>query len=86
MDTRTGKLISHAEYEKLAPEEQEKLNKLVMTTTRLEIIDWSSERIEGGGRVFSVWDDKLRFKLSFQDNNRTLKIFIMDRKDEGKKR
>lgn len=44
--------------------------------TRLEVID-------GTGRAYSNWKIK-ELNLDFQDNNRTLKIFIEDGKEVGK--
>ena len=45
--------------------------------TRVEIIDWEN----GKGRVFSQWDIG-RVELDFQDEGRTLKIFLKERIEE----
>jgi hypothetical protein len=43
--------------------------------TRVEVIDQD-------GRSYMNWDDKNKVELSFQDDGRTLKVFISNR--EGK--
>lgn len=53
--------------------------------TRVEVIDHSTINPESDkGRVFTHWDDKTKVELSFQDNDRTLKIFIQDRVEQPK--
>ena len=45
--------------------------------TRLEVIDHTSTA-ENFGRAFVKWDDKMKIEFSYQDNDRTLKIFLSD--------
>lgn len=45
------------------------LEKLVKKVTRVEVIDEK-------GRSYVNWNPDNNIELSFQDNNRTLKIFI----------
>lgn len=46
--------------------------------TRVEIIDHTKDVMNGGGRVFVYRDDtgKSKIELSYQDDGRTLKVFI----------
>ena len=48
--------------------------------TRIEVIDHKDAK----GRVFSSWSEKNLISLSFQDNNKTLKIFISNRYENNK--
>lgn len=43
---------------------------------RVEIIDHTKPVEEGGGRVYSKIDPKLKVSVSVQDDGRTLKIFL----------
>ena len=46
---------------------------------RIEIIDHTKKNPEEEkGRVFVKWEDGIKVELSFQDEDRTLKIFITD--------
>lgn len=45
--------------------------------TRLTVVDHSKN---GQGRVFEKWN--IRVTLDLQDDGRTLKVFVDDRKDE----
>ena len=42
--------------------------------TRVEVID-------GQGRTYVNWDDNIKVQLSFQDDGRTLKVFISNREE-----
>lgn len=44
--------------------------------TRIEIIDHTRSVEEGGGRIFTHWNKNTKAELSFQDDDRTLKIFL----------
>ena len=55
-------------------------NHLTEKVTRLEIINHSSNKETPYGRAFVHWDDKTKIELSLQDDDRTLKIFIIDKK------
>ena len=43
--------------------------------TRVEVIDQY-------GRSYVAWDDNNKVELSFQDDERTLKVFISNRKEK----
>ena len=44
---------------------------------RIEVIDYTKDYEEGGGRAYVKWEDKpLNIEFDFQDNGKTLKIFI----------
>jgi hypothetical protein len=43
--------------------------------TRVEVIDQD-------GRSYVNWDDNNKVKLSFQDDGRTLKVFISNREEK----
>lgn len=43
---------------------------------RVEIIDHTIPVEKGGGRVYVKWEDDINIEPVYQDNNRTLKIFI----------
>ena len=49
--------------------------------TRIEIINHSSDKDLGFGRIFTHWDmkNKTKITLELQDSERTLKIFIDDK-------
>ena len=40
---------------------------------RIEVIDWTKDE---ECRVFTKWDDNIKVELSYQDNGKTLKVFI----------
>lgn len=44
--------------------------------TRFEVIDHTKSAVDGGGRTFVYWGDKIKVEWSFQDMDRTLKIFL----------
>ena len=47
--------------------------------TRFEVIDHRRQQVPGGhpvGRVFVAWPAEI--ELSYQDDGRTLKVFVMD--------
>ena len=46
--------------------------------TRLTVVDHTTG---GGGRVLEKWDVKV--ELSVQDDGRTLKVFVNDRRPKG---
>lgn len=48
--------------------------------TRFEVIDHTKSLEEGGGRTVIYFDPNKMLELSLQDDNRTLKIFVQDRK------
>ena len=55
----------------------------ISKVTRLEVIDHTRSVERGGGRAYTYWHEydaedieKPRIELSFQDEGRTLKIFI----------
>lgn len=48
---------------------KEQMRKLTEKVIRVEVID-------NEGRSYVNWDDKNKVELSFQDNRRTLKVFI----------
>lgn len=50
---------------------QESLEKV----NRFEVIDHTAD---GAGRAFVKWKDKLTITFDFQDDGRTLKVFIND--------
>lgn len=57
-----------------------KLNNMDATkVNRVEVIDMTKPFEEGGGRTFVYWDDAMKSKveLVLQDDNRTLKVFIV---------
>ncbi len=56
--------------------EQESAKKL----TRVEVIDHTERDPNKIGRVYVNQNDKNKVELSFQDNDRTLKIFISNKK------
>lgn len=47
--------------------------------TRVEVIDYTLPE-EQFGRVYTKWQDGIKVDLQLQDDNRTLKIFIMKEK------
>jgi len=48
----------------------------IISVNRLEIIDHTST---GQGREYVKWDDKnFKIEFSYQDNGRTLKIFLKE--------
>ena len=47
--------------------------------TRVEIIDWRKDVLDEARRAHGIWDENISVELSFQDANRTLKVFITDR-------
>ena len=51
---------------------------------RVEVIDHTKESENFDSRVFSFWDaripQKVEVELVLQDNDRTLKVFIRDKK------
>lgn len=49
----------------------------VDSITRVEVIDHSED---GCGKEYSKWDEKVKIELDLQDEGRTLKVFISDRK------
>lgn len=49
--------------------------------TRVEVIDHAKGLEEGSGRVCVYWKDTSKMKLSFQDEGRTLKVFISNPQD-----
>lgn len=44
--------------------------------TRLEVIDYTKDVLDDSRRAYFNWDKDNKIDLSFQDDNRTLKIFI----------
>jgi len=48
----------------------------VEKVNRVEVIDHTKNVEDGGGRVYTKWEDELDVKLDIQDEGRTLKIFI----------
>lgn len=46
--------------------------------TRVEVIDHTKD---GEGRAFVKWQDNLEVTLSYQDDGRTLKIFLKEKED-----
>lgn len=50
--------------------------------TRVEVIDHTKDFEEGGGRAYVNWKDTNKVELSFQDEGRTLKVFISNQKDK----
>ena len=50
--------------------------------TRVEVIDHTKDFEEGGGRAYVNWKDTNKVELSFQDDERTLKIFISNQQDK----
>lgn len=50
--------------------------------TRVEVIDHTKSFEEGGGRAYVNWNPKNKVKLSFQDEGRTLKVFISNQQDK----
>lgn len=49
---------------------------------RVEVIDHTIPIEKGGGRAYVRWDKEgtVQVELSLQDDGRTLKVFITDRK------
>lgn len=47
--------------------------------TRIEVIDYTLNDLDKCGRVFIKSGPDLKIELSFQDDNRTLKVFLMKR-------
>lgn len=45
---------------------------------RVEIIDWTKNTEQGGGRAYVFWEDEgsVDVQLAVQDQGRTLKVFI----------
>lgn len=62
--------------------------KRIGTVNRIEIIDWTKS-CEGFGRAYVKWvKPKFDVKIAFQDNKRTIKIFLIDllsQQEEGKR-
>lgn len=57
--------------------DEREINLLLAKVTRLEIINHSSKG--DLGRVFVNRNDSGKIEVSLQDNNRTLKIFIINK-------
>ena len=49
--------------------------------SRIEVIDHTEGKVQGGGRVFVHWDNRTEVSTELQDDSRTLKVFIRDRGD-----
>jgi len=56
--------------------ERERVIGEVEKVNRVEVIDHTKNVEDGGGRVYTKWEDELDVKLDIQDEGRTLKIFI----------
>lgn len=66
-------------------EEAEKRGEEAINTdkvTRVEVIDHTKDFEEGGGRAYVNWKDTNKVELSFQDDERTLKVFISNQQDK----
>lgn len=50
--------------------------------TRVEVIDHTKSFEQGGGRAYVNWKDTNKVELSFQDDERTLKVFISNQQDK----
>lgn len=50
--------------------------------TRVEVIDHTKSIEDGGGRAYVRWDENISIDLQIQDDGRTLKIFITERKND----
>lgn len=46
--------------------------------TRVEVIDHTKDLEHGGGRAYVKWQDGIKVEQQLQDDNRTLKIFILE--------
>lgn len=46
--------------------------------TRVEVIDYTGMQVYGGGRVFTARSEDIEVRHQFQDEGRTLKVFIRD--------
>lgn len=49
--------------------------------TRVEIIDHTLEIEDGGGRCYVKWNQNIKVEVQLQDDDRTLKVFISDVKE-----
>lgn len=47
-----------------------------MTVNRIEVIDHTKPFDKGGGRVYTKWAEDIIVTTEYQDDNRTLKVFI----------
>jgi hypothetical protein len=56
-------------------EEDHQTNFKLIKVSRVEVIDHSKSAENGGGRVF-VKKDCIEVELSYQDDGKTLKLFI----------
>ena len=52
--------------------------------SRIEVINHSSNKDLGSGRIFTHWDmkNKTKITLEIQDNEKTMKIFIDDKQND----
>lgn len=56
-------------------EEDHQTNFKLIKVSRVEVVDYSKSAEDGGGRVF-VKRDCVEVELSYQDDGKTLKLFI----------
>lgn len=68
-----------AKEKQLTAEQTRKETLSTNKINRVEVIDHTKDLPEGG-RVYVKWEDDIKVEVSFQDNDRTLKIFI-DKKE-----
>lgn len=48
--------------------------------TRVEVIDHTRDVFHGGGRAYFFMKEGIKVEFSLQDDGRTLKLFISDKK------
>ncbi len=54
-----------------------------LNLNRVEVIDHTKSVDDGGGRAYVFWEnEKKDVEFSLQDDGRTLKIFISNRKED----
>lgn len=61
----------------LAKKMEEALN--TDKVTRIEVVDYTKDVLDDNRRAYVKWDKDIKVELSFQDDNRTLKVFISNK-------
>ncbi len=77
--TKCNKPCDEKKEENTLPKEPIKEDKI----SRFELIDWTEKQRFGGGRIKTIWENDIKVEYDLQDDNRTLKVFIIDKKGKS---